>query len=337
MKKWLLTAFIASSTAAVHAESPFDGLCGEELFNAVRASYSVSHIPGAEKVWQNIRLCDGDGAGFINNIFSAEPIPFPHNTLSPENGALFYVVDSSYWGSAVLPFNLSNIFPAPVSETEKRADYPAICGAADSPYSTVKYSNGTWGTANYTLSPGYDINCYMPPKGYEGDFARITLMMVTLYPCNSWSGKGNNIFAENKFPVFQQYYLRDLLQMNISDPVDAREESRNSIISGIQGKGNPFVDYPQLAEHIWGAKNSEPFASETGVSRTPVKPKYTAEDKFFHCFSPYLPGKVEWFVFNNQKYDGDAPAPLEGVAPGCYTVYYGSGRFSGSLIIEIVK
>ncbi|MGB1282803.1 MAG: endonuclease, partial [Schleiferiaceae bacterium] len=55
--------------------------------------------------------------------------------------------------------------------------------------------------------------------------------------------------------------LSTLLQWHQNDPVDAFETNRNNVIYNYQGNRNPFVDHPELAEHLYG--------SNTGVSWNP--------------------------------------------------------------------
>ena len=47
--------------------------------------------------------------------------------------------------------------------------------------------------------------------------------------------------------------LSTLIEWHRNDPVDAWEENRNDIIYySYQNNRNPFIDYPELAEYLWG-------------------------------------------------------------------------------------
>lgn len=49
--------------------------------------------------------------------------------------------------------------------------------------------------------------------------------------------------------------ISTLLEWHRNDPVDNWEENRNDIIYyDYQSNRNPFIDYPELAEHLWGNK-----------------------------------------------------------------------------------
>ncbi len=41
------------------------------------------------------------------------------------------------------------------------------------------------------------------------------------------------------------------------DPVSKKELDRAIEVNKIQGNRNPFIDYPELAEYIWGEKQGE--------------------------------------------------------------------------------
>ena len=43
-----------------------------------------------------------------------------------------------------------------------------------------------------------------------------------------------------------------LLKWNKLDPVDDLEKQRNNVGEEIQGNRNPFIDYPEFADKIWG-------------------------------------------------------------------------------------
>ncbi len=50
-----------------------------------------------------------------------------------------------------------------------------------------------------------------------------------------------------------------MLDWHREDPVSKKELVRNEAVYKHQKNRNPFIDYPELAEHIWGNKKSEAF------------------------------------------------------------------------------
>jgi len=55
------------------------------------------------------------------------------------------------------------------------------------------------------------------------------------------------------------------------DPVSEKERTRMAAIYKIQQNRNPFIDYPELVEFIWGNKQGQPWSAVGGEYPT------------FHC------------------------------------------------------
>jgi hypothetical protein len=60
-------------------------------------------------------------------------------------------------------------------------------------------------------------------------------------------------------PSFQIGDLATLLSWNTQDPRDDFEMNRNNIIYNWQMNRNPFIDYPLLADYIYGANFGQPW------------------------------------------------------------------------------
>ncbi|MCI7429797.1 MAG: endonuclease, partial [Bacteroidales bacterium] len=112
--------------------------------------------------------------------------------------------------------------------------------------------------------PGYSAVVYEPDDKYKGDLARTYFYMATRYAdqCSSWSG---GMFGSDN-NGFQTWAINMLLEWHRADPVSEKEKIRNEAIFGntkyntgaySQGNRNPFIDYPCLAEYIWGNKKGE--------------------------------------------------------------------------------
>lgn len=91
---------------------------------------------------------------------------------------------------------------------------------------------------------------YNGPSGtlgkFKGDVARSVFYMAIRY---------NNLAIVNGFPVSTVGELGDLatlLDWHRNDPPDDFELNRNNIVYTWQFNRNPFIDYPDLVEYIWG-------------------------------------------------------------------------------------
>ena len=57
------------------------------------------------------------------------------------------------------------------------------------------------------------------------------------------------------------YGIALLMKWHRQDPVSQKEIDRNNGIQAAQGNRNPFIDYPCLAEYLWGNKAGETFST----------------------------------------------------------------------------
>ncbi|MDD3479344.1 MAG: endonuclease [Paludibacteraceae bacterium] len=114
---------------------------------------------------------------------------------------------------------------------------------------------GRLGTSTFA---GFSGKVFEPVDDYKGDFARTYFYMATRYAnqCESW---GNHFSTANN--GLTAYSVDLFLKWHRQDPVSEKERVRNDAIYGInnttgykQGNRNPFIDYPCLAEYIWGER-----------------------------------------------------------------------------------
>jgi hypothetical protein len=98
----------------------------------------------------------------------------------------------------------------------------------------------------------YGLTGYNGPSGtkssWKGDVARSVFYMAVRY--NALSVVNGDI-ADT---VGQLGDLASLLTWNALDPSDDFEMNRNNYIYTWQVNRNPFIDYPELANYIWGTK-----------------------------------------------------------------------------------
>jgi hypothetical protein len=63
----------------------------------------------------------------------------------------------------------------------------------------------------------------------------------------------------NTYPVWNDEALELLLKWHREDPVSEKETKRQEAVYQLQHNRNPFIDYPELVEHIWGNKKDIAF------------------------------------------------------------------------------
>lgn len=123
---------------------------------------------------------------------------------------------------------------------------------------TIAGANGT--SVNCSASPVFE-----PIDEYKGDFARGYLGMLVKWANGDYQKftqeDGSTTFsngydAANKFGL-TSYGVALLMKWHRQDPVSQKEIDRNNGIQQTQGNRNPFIDYPYLAEYIWGEKSGQ--------------------------------------------------------------------------------
>jgi len=155
--------------------------------------------------------------------------------------------------------DLHNIFPS---------DYKANSAKGNLPLGEVgkiAFDNGVSKVGNNTFPNGYRGQVFEPADEYKGDFARIFFYMVTCYEdyAYNWRQSATNTMLQREtYPGFQPWAIEMLLKWHRDDPVSEKELKRNTEVYRIQGNRNPFVDYPDLAEYIWGSRKEELFLVE---------------------------------------------------------------------------
>ena len=174
--------------------------------------------------------------------------------------------------------DLHNLYPSDATANTAKSNY-----ALGEVTGTPDFSNGVVkvGTNGYT---GYAGKVFEPADEYKGDFARDYMYVVTCYEdyTNDWRSTGTeSMLNRNNYPTFKPYAVSLLLKWHRSDPVSEKETNRNNAVYSLQGNRNPFIDFPVLAEYLWGK-----FAGEewTGDASEPVDfyVSYQPEDKILY-------------------------------------------------------
>jgi len=162
-------------------------------------------------------------------------------------------------------------------ENEKYAAYSDLhhlCPAER--YANIAKSNNIMGKTGSSLSfnngvtkvgpnvfPGtaIDVKAFEPADEYKGDFARAYMYVVTCYEdyAPQWRAESSWMLNNETYPVFKDWTKEMLLKWHLEDPVSEKEVNRNEEVYYYQSNRNPFIDFPQLAEYIWGDSVSYTF------------------------------------------------------------------------------
>lgn len=111
------------------------------------------------------------------------------------------------------------------------------------------------------------LNLWEPADEWKGDFARGYMYIVTAYEdyANKWTSEGKNSLYNNTYPTLKEWAYKLYIQWAKADKPDAVEIKRNNDVAKIQGNRNPYVDFPNLMEYVWGDSTNIAFNPETTV------------------------------------------------------------------------
>jgi endonuclease I len=113
-----------------------------------------------------------------------------------------------------------------------------------------------WGNVTGSKKDANDWS-FEPRDEVKGDVSRMIFYMAVRY--EGLDSYPDLELTEEMLPQNDKEPLHGVLSVLLdwhrNDPVDAWEENRNNIIyNSYQGNRNPFLDFPELAEHLWGTE-----------------------------------------------------------------------------------
>lgn len=212
---------------------------------------------GSKKTWDAFYYTDRDtNTNQVLDMYSNEVRYFnPEKpTASVAGFDIEHMLPKSWWGGDVNPAycDLFHLVPGDYSANRSKSNHaPGI--PSDSTFNNGSFVTGS-GEA-YGLT-----RVFCPADEYKGDFARAYFYIAACYGDSlEWLSSGEPAVAMTN-EGWQEFrpWLRDLLlSWHRMDPVSEKELARAIEVNKIQGNRNPFIDYPELAEYIWGNQQGQ--------------------------------------------------------------------------------
>ena len=285
MKRFLLMFTLTATVLAMAAKDPKP--CPADYYSSalnksdqalLTALYNIitTHTNiGYDGLWEAYEDTDTDSRGYYIDMYSN----YDKYTYSNKCGSYSAIGDcinrehsvpKSWWGGGKQAqySDIFNIVPTDGYVNNQRSNYPyGVCEGG------TRLTNGQYvakGRMGYSTRTGYTGRVFEPDDEYKGDFARAYFYMATCYNnvISNWTqANGDVFFAGNSYPVFTTYAIDLLMEWHRLDPVSEKETTRNCYAHAWQDNRNPFIDHPELAEHIWGNKQGIAW---TGDGETPA-------------------------------------------------------------------
>ncbi|MDE6366665.1 MAG: endonuclease [Muribaculaceae bacterium] len=262
-----------------------DGKSQEALKTAAKSAISGQKVISyGTSTWNVFIDSDVRSDGTWWDIYSNErrKASSGHGGMNIEHG-----VANSWWGKTKNEAykDIHHLFPSDSEANSRKSNYP-LGEVEGSPTWTNgvtiigKPKNGHGGQGGYI---------YEPADEYKGDNARAYFYMAVRYPDITWRTDNYTswgiMFRQESYPTLNDWSIELLLRWSREDPVSQKEIDRNEAIYAHQRNRNPFVDFPELAEYIWGNKKGQAFDLEAnlkgnvGGGDTPTPPDPTDTPK----------------------------------------------------------
>ena len=168
----------------------------------------------------------------------------------------------SWWGGSTSVgayVDLNHLYPSEMKANTAKSNYPL--GEVDR-NGSLNFDNGISAVGLPLANQGGGARfVFEPDDEYKGDFARTYFYMVCCYQDLTW--KYTFMVNNNTYPTLNQWSTDLLMRWHHADPVSQKEVDRNNTVYSIQNNRNPFIDMPELADYLWGAKKGEKFTPGT--------------------------------------------------------------------------
>ncbi|MDD2797944.1 MAG: endonuclease [Bacteroidales bacterium] len=291
-----------------------------ELKTALHLIIKTANVPsygsGAGSTWAAFAKMDiRPEDGTVWDMYSNNHVAF--NGVSAASGMnIEHSFAKSWWGDGrQAAQDVQHLCPSNSSANSSKGSWPmAVVDVSTS------FTNGCIKVGKSSSKPGMTIDAWEPADEYKGDFARMYMYMVTAYEdyATLWTGNSVNQLDNNTYPVFEQWTVDMLLKWNQQDPVSQKEITRTNEAYKIQGNRNPFIDYPMLAEYIWGKLMTVPFTPDGNVAfpylSTPSNGAIVDFGKV-----PYMQNTNSTIAIKAQNLTGDLTLAISGTDAANFT------------------
>lgn len=324
------------STAPVGYYASLEGLSGAALKQALQdiiANPSEVHLHSYADMWDIIRVADTNplNSGEIWDMY----LEVPMSKIDQQTGSSIvgkwnreHIFCQSRGGFEVAMGDYAD----GISIWNNTSAASTVDGVSDAHH--IRAENGQENSSRNNKNYGIvnSSTVYAGPAStqgsWHGDVARASFYMAVRFNgLNVVNGDPSEYLPSTTTSSGNIGDLATLLSWNVSDPRDDYEMNRNNYVQTWQHNRNPFIDYPLLADYIFGSQYGQPWFSALAsasfeVSEVKVFPNPAAE----HIFITGLRGtsKVEIFSISGAKVfektiDEDQMIPIDFVS-GMYFV-----------------
>lgn len=256
--------FGAGATIPAGYYNSLDGKSGQALKDAICNLAKQHTVLNYYSLWNYFPEtdCRLDDNRIVWDMYSDKTYYFGHTSgMNREHS-----FPKSWWGGydANQGFaaytDINHLYPSDGEANMAKSNYPL------GEVSTAYYNNGVTkvGTPKAGQGGG-SSSVFEPDDRYKGDFARTYFYVACAYQNYTW--KYTYQVTNNNWKTLNEWSIDLLCRWARADAVSDKEIHRNDAVQQCQNNRNPFIDFPDLFEYIWGNRQGQIFLlSEAGIS-----------------------------------------------------------------------
>ena len=255
-----------------HANGLKDGELKDTLKALIRDHTAIPYGKGTNSTWEVFYYSDRDEEGYIMDMYCDQwyKVSSPGEVATGCN--IEHSFAKSWWGGNNNDAykDCYHLNPSNSTANSARSNYPLGI-----PEKEIKTAGSLKVGKRHHEELNVDHNVFEPKDEYKGDFARAYFYMATCYghwsngqidpvlnQYQGWRLDNNDVGSKfamqnDNYLEFQPWEQEVLITWHRQDPVSIKEIRRMDAVSNFQHNRNPFIDYPYLAEFIWGDRAGE--------------------------------------------------------------------------------
>ncbi|WP_155941850.1 endonuclease I family protein [Prevotella sp. AGR2160] len=282
------------------------GLKGAELKTAMRSLLApktvLSYGSTEQGTWWGFWYTDRDTVTQeCINRYSSKKFYFSGHTGRAISGMnIEHSFPKSWWGGDKNNAykDLYNLYPSDQDGNSAKANYPMAV------VTNVKSEDPGYDKVGTGTVDGATKPCWEPGDQYKGDFARAYMYMAIAYSNLTFSSTGLQTMSNSKdskgnvYPGMKQWATDLYRSWSQQDLVSDLERTRNNAVAKIEGNRNLLVDYPYLAEYVWGDSVNVAFNPYTSITTADDDDRYMTPTAII---APTLPQvQIQTPIYNMQ-------------------------------------
>ena len=250
----------------------------DALHQLLKKHKHLGYGRGTGNTWDAFYYTDRIGDKEVRNRYSGEKFYFEngHDKAAVAGMNIEHSFPKSWWGGAKNDgyTDIHHLYPSPAADNGAKSNHPM--GKVTN---VIKDSGEGYDKVGTGDAGGETIMMWEPGNTWKGDFSRTYMYMAVTYQDYSWQKTGLKTMQPGNYPSLRDWASKLYRSWAKADKVDNIETQRNDVVYRIQGNRNPFIDFPFLAEYIWGDSVNVAFDPEKAITTA-------SDDNRYSTFAP---------------------------------------------------